>query len=105
MTQEVKLQIQYGHRSWTVYKSDPWEYETIERVFKAGDKLEMVGFYGHQITEITDACIVIEFSEERYILTHDEPLHLFSKIEGREWSDGCVYDGDDYSIDVVWLKD
>lgn len=69
MTQEVKLQIQYGHRSWTVYKSDPWEYETIERVFKAGDKLEMVG------------------------------------LEGREWSDGCVYDGDDYSIDVVWLKD
>ena len=104
MEQEVRLQIRYGHRHWTVYTRGEWEYETIERVYKLGDILQIDGFYGYKITEISDVRIVIEFYEEKYILTHDEPIHMFSEIEGREWSDGCVYDGDDYSTDVTWLN-
>ena len=103
MEQEVRLQIRYGHRHWTVYTRGEWEYETMERVYKLGDILQIDGFYGYKITEISDVRIVIEFYEEKYILTHDEPIHMFSEIEGREWSDGCVYDGDDYSTDVTWL--
>lgn len=104
MEQEVRLQIRYGHRHWTVYTRGEWEYETMERVYKLGDILQIDGFYGYKITEISDVRIVIEFYEEKYILTHDEPIHMFSEIEGREWSDGCVYDGDDYSTDVTWLN-
>lgn len=104
MKQEVRLQIRYGHRHWTVYTRGEWEYETMERVYKLGDILQIDGFYGYKITEISDVHIVIEFYEEKYILTHDEPIHMFSEIEGREWSDGCVYDGDDYSTDVTWLN-
>ena len=104
MEQEVRLQIRYGHRHWTVYTRGEWEYETIERVYKLGDILQIDGFYGYKITEISDVRIVIEFYEEKYVLTHDEPIHMFSEIEGREWSDGCVYDGDDYSTDVTWLN-
>ena len=104
MEQEVRLQIRYGHRHWTVYTRGEWKYETFERVYKLGDILQIDGFYGYKITEISDARIVIEFYEEKYILTHDEPIHMFSEIEGREWSDGCVYDGDDYSTDIAWIK-
>ena len=104
MEQEVRLQIRYGHRHWTVYTRGEWEYETMERVYKLGDILQIDGFYGYKITEISDVRIVIEFYEEKYVLTHDEPIHMFSEIEGREWSDGCVYDGDDYSTDVTWLN-
>ena len=104
MEQEVRLQIRYGHRHWTVYTRGEWEYETMERVYKLGDILQIDGFYGYKITDISDVRIVIEFYEEKYILTHDEPIHMFSEIEGREWSDGCVYDGDDYSTDVTWVN-
>ena len=104
MQQEVTLHFKYGHKHWTVYSSSEWEYETLERTYHLGDILQMQGFFAHKITEITDDRIVIEFYEEKYILTRDEPIHMFSEIEGREWSDGCVYDGDDYSIDLTWIK-
>ena len=103
MAQEVRLRFKYGHKHWTVYSSGEWEYETDERVYHLGDILQMQGFFGHKITEITDDHIVIEFYEEKYILTRDKPIHMFSEIEGREWSDGCVYDGNDYSIDISWI--
>ena len=104
MDQIVKLQIKHGHRHWTVYTEGEWEYETFEREYKPGDELGMFGFYAHRIIEISDEQIVLEFNNEKFILTHDKPLHLFTEIEGREWSDGCVYDGDDYSIELSWLK-
>lgn len=94
MDKTVKLLIKHGHRSWTVYTMGDWRYEEpIERVYKLGDKLEMFGFYSHRITEITDDHILIEFEDEKYILTHDKPVTMINEIEGREWSDGCVYEG------------
>lgn len=104
MEREVRLQIKHGHCHWTVYTRGDWEYETFERTYKLGDQLEMYGFYSHRITEITDDHIVIEFNDDKRILTHDEPIHMYTEIEGREWSDGCVYDGDDYSTELAWIE-
>ena len=35
-------------------------------------------------------------------LTPGGSLHFSAEIEGREWSDGCVYDGDEYSMTISW---
>ena len=104
MEKEVTLQIQYGHCSWTVYTEGDWKYETFERTYKVGDKLGVKHFHDHVITEITDDQITLVDGDDTQILTHDKPLQVYTEIEGREWSDGCVYDGDDYSTEVRWIR-
>ena len=104
MEQKVKLQIKHGRCHWTVYTRGEWEYdEPIEQDYKLGDQLKMFGFYDYRITEITDNHIVIEFNDDKRILTHEKPVYIITEIEGREWSDGCVYDGEDYSTEISWL--
>ena len=102
--QKVKLQIKHGRCHWTVYTRGEWEYdEPIEQEYKLGDQLKMFGFYDYRITEITDDHIVIESNDDKRILTHEKPVYIVTEIEGREWSDGCVYDGEDYSTEISWL--
>ena len=104
MEQKVKLQIKHGRCHWTVYTRGEWEYdEPIEQEYKLGDQLKTFGFYDYRITEITDDHIVIESNDDKRILTHEKPVYIVTEIEGREWSDGCVYDGEDYSTDISWL--
>ena len=53
--------------------------------------------------KITQNAITISYYNETYTLTPDNPLDLpISVIEGHEYSDGCVYDGDDYSLELTW---
>lgn len=103
MKKEVTLQFKYGHSSWTVYSHSEWKYETFVRVYKLGDTIGMKYFMDHVITEITDDHIIFEYKDDKQILTREEPIHIETEIEGREWSDGCVYEGDDYSTDVSWI--
>ena len=103
MEKEVKLKIQFGWCSWTVYTRGDWKYETFERTFKVGDKLDIKHFRDHVITEIADDHITLVDGDDTQILTREKPLHVYTEIEGREWSDGCVYDGDDYTTDVFWI--
>jgi len=67
-------------------------------------RLNLDGFWGYEITSIKRDCITIEYYEKKYELRPDQPLHLYNEIEGREYSDGCVYDGDDYSLELTWVK-
>lgn len=66
-------------------------------------KLEISGFWNYEITSIKPDCITIEFYEEKYEVRPDAPLHIYKEIEGREWSDGCVYDSDEYTLDLKWV--
>jgi hypothetical protein len=97
------LHVKSGHRHWSISSTDDWEYEEEDMQAKLGS-LGISGFWSYEITRITEDCITIEFYKERYELRPDQPLNLFSEIEGDERSDGCVYDGDDYSLELTWKK-
>ncbi|MBR1755686.1 MAG: hypothetical protein IJ739_04095 [Bacteroidaceae bacterium] len=98
---EITLHVRSGHKSWTVYSDGEWEYQEEDIVAKRG-RLNLDGFWGYEITSIKRDCITIEYYENKYELRPDQPLHLYKEIEGREYSDGCVYDGDDYKLELTW---
>ncbi len=99
----IMLHVKSGHRHWSISSTGDWEYEEEDMQAKLGS-LGISGFWSYEITRITEDCITIEFYKERYELRPDQPLNLFSEIEGDERSDGCVYDGDDYSLELTWKK-
>ena len=98
---EITLHVKSGHKSWTVYSDGEWEYNEEDIVAKLG-QLNIDGFWSYEITSIKKDCITIEYYNEKYELRPDNPLHLSKEIEGHEYSDGCVYDGDDYSLTLTW---
>ena len=86
-----------------VMSSENGRYKEYDMEAKLG-KLGIQGFWSYEITSIKSDCITIEFYEEKYEVRPDKPLHLYKEIEGREWSDGCVYDSDDYTLDLTWIR-
>lgn len=97
----VMLHVKSGHKSWTAYSDGEWEYNEEDIQAKLG-RLNLDGFWGYEITSIKKDCITIEYYDKTYEVRPDKPLHLSKEIEGREWSDGCVYDGDEYSLELTW---
>ena len=102
-TGKVMLHVKSGNKSWSAYSSGSWKYNEYDIEAKLG-KLDIDGFWNYEITKITQEAITISFYDETYMLTPDQPLHLFKSIDGDEYSDGCVYDGDDYSVDLTWMN-
>lgn len=100
---EIVLHAKSGHKSWTVYGQSEWAYEEKDLVAKIGS-LDFPGFWSYKITDIKAYSITVASGEETWVLRPDEPLLLYEKIEGREYSDGCVYDGDTYSLYLTWVK-
>lgn len=98
---KITLHVKSGHKSWTVYSDGEWEYNEEDIVAKLG-QLNIDGFWSYEVTSIKKDCITIEYYNEKYELRPDKPLHLSKEIEGHEYSDGCVYDGDDYSLTLTW---
>ncbi len=90
---EITLHVKSGENG---------SYEEYDIVAKLG-RLGIRGFWSYEVTSIKADCITIEFYEEKYEIHPDKPLHIYNEIEGREWSDGCVYDGDDYSLELTWV--
>lgn len=102
-TGTIKMHVKSGYKHWTAYSSGNWKYNEYDIEAKLGT-LDIDGFWNYEITEITKDAITISFYRATYILTPDQPLHLFKSIDGDEYSDGCVYDGDDYSVDLTWIN-
>ena len=100
---EITLHVKSGHKSWTVYSDGEWEYSEEDIIAKCG-RLNLDGFWGYEITSIKADCITIEYYDKKYEVRLGQPLHLHNSIEGDERSDGCVYDGDDYSLDLTWKE-
>ena len=99
MSREEWLQRRKG----SIGGSDDWEYKEEDMQAKLGP-LNIDGFWSYEITSIKKDCITIEYYQEKYELRPDKPLHLSKEIEGHEYSDGCVYDGDDYSLELTWKE-
>ena len=101
-TGKVMLHAKSGHKHWSVYNDGEWKNEEYDIEAKLGT-LNIDGFWNYEITKITQKAITISYYNETYTLTPDNPLNLpLSTIEGHEYSDGCVYDGDAYSLELTW---
>ena len=101
-TGKVMLHVKSGHKHWSVYNDGEWKNEEYDIEAKLGT-LNIDGFWNYEIVKITQNAITISYYNETYTLTPDNPLDLpISVIEGHEYSDGCVYDGDNYSLELTW---
>ena len=100
---EIMLHVKSGHSSWSISGSSDWEYKEEDMPAKLG-RLNIDGFWSYEITSIKKDCITIGYYNKEYELCPDKPLHLSNEIEGHEYSDGCVYDGDDYSLELTWKE-
>lgn len=100
----VSTEEQYdGEITLHVKSGENGSYEEYDIVAKRG-RLNIRGFWNYEITSVKADSITIEFYEEKYVVRPGEPLHLYNEIEGREWSDGCVYDSDEYTLDITWKE-
>lgn len=101
-TGKVMLHAKSGHKHWSVYNDGEWKNQEYDIEAKLGT-LNIDGFWNYEIVKITQNAITISYYNETYTLTPDNPLNLpLSTIEGHEYSDGCVYDGDAYSLELTW---
>ena len=98
----VKLHIRVVRSEWSVGGGDrPGEESKLELDAVPGD-LPIPGFYWIRVERVTEKEIILSFNKKAYKLTPGEKLHFSESYEGREWSDGCVYDGTDYSVTIKW---
>ena len=100
--QPILLHAVWGTRHCSVSGDGEWKHEESDIEVKLG-KLYFMGFYDIEITRIDPDCITfVQGKEPSRTLIPGGRIHFSAEIEGREWSDGCVYDSDDYSLTLTW---
>jgi len=100
---EIRLHARSGHSSWSISGDGEWEYEESDFIVKLG-RMSFSGFRSYKVTKISSDCITISCYEDTYKLKRGESLTLRESIDGDERSDGCVYDGDYYSLVLTWTE-
>ena len=98
----VVLHARHGHSSWSVGSSSDWKYEEQDFEARVGERLPFTAFGSYKIARVEAHCVTITEGARTYQITPDSGQRFSEEIEGREWSDGCVYDGDDYSLVLTW---
>lgn len=102
-TEPITLHARHGHQSWSVGGSGDWEYEECDVQVELGRLGTFSGFWSLKVERIEKGCVTLSYhGSETHLLTPGDALHFYAEVEGREWSDGCVYSGDDYSLDITW---
>ena len=100
-TAPIMLHVRYGHQWWTAYDRGDWKW--VESDIEAAiGWLDFIGFCDVKIARINQKGITLTSGTETRVLTPGETIRFYAEIEGREWSDGCVYDGDDYQLLLTW---
>ena len=99
----IMLYARHGHSSWSIGSESDWEYK--ENIFEAKlDRLPFSGFMDISIVRIEKDRITLTNHYGNVKELHPgENIHYTAAIKGQEWSDGCVYDGDEYSLDLTWI--
>lgn len=100
-TGTIMLHAKYGHKHWSIGSDSEWKWEESDFEAKIG-LLSFIGFGNVKIARIEQHCITLTRYERSELLTPGESVSFYAEIEGREWSDGCVYDGDDYQLLLSW---
>jgi hypothetical protein len=85
-----------------VLSGDDSDEQMVEA--KVGSFPFFMGFGGLRIDRIEKGCITFSDYGTIYLLTPGDTLYLHHEIEGREWSDGCVYDSEDYYLRIIWRR-
>ena len=98
---KIMLLVEYGRRHWTVYDDGETQWQTISLPAALGP-LPVDKFRGYSIMEITSDQLVIACGDETHVLTPGETIVISRVIDSREWSDGCIYDGNTYILKITW---
>lgn len=103
-SEPIILHARHGHSSWSISSQGEWKYKSIDFEVKL-ESLPFSGFGDIKIARIEKDCITLtDYYDNVKLLRPGETIRYTAEIEGREWSDGCVYDGDDYSLELTWKK-
>jgi len=102
-TAPIMLLAEYGRKEWSISNGGEWKWE--EKVFEA--EIGSLGHYigGLKIARIEKGCITLTHYERTQLLTPGQTVSFYQEVEGREWSDGCVYNGTDYKLQLTWIVD
>lgn len=98
---EITLRVEYGRRHRTVYDDGETQWQAISLPAALGN-LPVDRFRGYRIVEIESDRLVIACGEETHVLRPGETIVISREIDGREWADGCVYDGYTYTLKITW---
>ncbi len=100
-TAPIILHAQHGRSDWEVGHQDPWKFKESDFEPELG-ALSFIGFGNIKITSIKKDCITLTRYGKTFLLKPGEEVGFLAEIEGREWSDGCVYDGTEYKLVLTW---
>lgn len=67
-------------------------------------KLPFRMFDNCEIVEVSATEIKFRRKDETYVLTPGNYIVISVEIDGREWSDGCVYNHTSYDLVLKWPK-
>lgn len=100
----VRLQIHWHRNEWETGSKDKDEYRDFT-VEAATGKLPISGWdCGVTVERITSSALTLSQRGKHTVELHPGESASFSdEIEGREWSDGCVFDGTNYDIKITWI--
>ncbi|MBP3203132.1 MAG: hypothetical protein J6M31_05950 [Bacteroidales bacterium] len=99
----IWLEINQTESEWEVYSKDK-DFHSQEKLEAKVGAVHFSGFGGMRIDRVTKNAIHFCWRRETRILFPGETLNYYNEIEGREWSDGCVYDGTEYYLHIHWPK-
>lgn len=102
-TEPITLSVKWDKSHWSTGGGDSKKHEEYDMEAKLG-RLSIVGFGDIEVARIEKGCITLTRWGDTFLLTPGSTLHFSAEIEGREWSDGCVYDGDDYDLELTWRE-
>ena len=98
----VKLKVTVSHGKWIAYGDGYEKSDTGLQEAKVGP-FPQTYFSDLVIESVESGKIVItNGTMARRELTPGESVSFFYEREGREWSDGCVCDGDSYEVVIRW---
>ena len=100
LTEKVVLKMHIHDDHWSAGGGSE-SSEDLEEEAKLGS-FPQTGFWDLRIDRMESKFITFFFKGETKVLTKGATIYFSNEVEGREYSDGCVYDGDDYSIAITW---
>lgn len=85
---------------WTVYSDGHPTSQTMTIPAVPG-RLPIEPFSGCTVESVADGTVTLRYCEKKYELRPGDQVRLSRSVEGREYSDGCIYDGYDYTLTLT----
>lgn len=99
-TAPIMLHARYGRKSWSIGSSGEWKWKEEEFEAETGSLGHYIG--GLSIARIERGCITLTRYDRTEKLTPGKTVSFYQEVEDDESSDGCVYSGTDYQLQLTW---